>query len=52
MNVEVLLEQWGTYKKGDIIEDMPESTALACIANGAVKEAGSEVKTTKPKAKK
>ena len=34
--VEVILEKWGRYKKGDTIE-MPESTAKGCIKSGAVK---------------
>ena len=36
VKVEVILEKWGNYKKGDTLE-LNESTAKGCIANKAVK---------------
>ena len=36
IKVEVILEKWGSYKKGDTLE-LNESTAKGCIANKAVK---------------
>lgn len=38
MDVEVVSEKWGKYTKGDIITDMPLSTANAIIKHGIVKE--------------
>ena len=36
VKVEVILNKWGNYKKGDTLE-LNESTAKGCIANKAVK---------------
>lgn len=38
MKVVVIVESWGNYKLGDIISEMPESTAAACIANGVIRD--------------
>lgn len=38
MRLEVIVDKWGNYVKGDIILDMPESTALACMAHKVVKD--------------
>jgi len=37
MDVRVILDKWGRYSKGDIIKDMPDSTAQACIDSKAVR---------------
>lgn len=53
MDIEVLADVWGTYKKGNVIKNIPHSTALACIKTGKVKEAGTETPDSKtPKKKK
>lgn len=44
MDVEVVLKKWGTYKKGDVLNNVPKSTAEALIKAGSVKEAGSKPK--------
>ena len=36
VKLEVILNKWGNYKKGDTLE-LHESTAKGCIANKAVK---------------
>lgn len=36
VRVEVILNKWGNYKKGDTLE-LNKSTAKGCIANKAVK---------------
>jgi len=38
MDVRVILDKWGRYSKGEIIKDMPDSTAQACIDSKAVEE--------------
>lgn len=48
MDVKVIIEKWGNYIKGDVIEGMPESTAIAIIKRGVVEEVGEE-KEVKPK---
>lgn len=35
--VEVIADEWGTYKKGDKPPVMLRSTADACVAHGIVK---------------
>lgn len=45
VDVRVIVEKWGTYKKGDILTDVPDSTALACIKAGVVEDASEEEKT-------
>lgn len=53
MDIEVLADVWGKYKKGDVVKNIPDSTALACIKTGKVKEAGTETPDSKtPKKKK
>lgn len=42
MNVEVIVAKWGTYKLGDTIFDMPETTAQACIKHGVVRDLDAE----------
>ena len=44
MDVRVTVDKWGRYSKGDIIKDMPESTALACIKSGSVEEVKEKAK--------
>ena len=44
MDVVVTVKKWGKYSKGDVIKDMPESTAKACIKANVVEE-------NKPKSK-
>lgn len=49
MDVRVISELFGVYKKGDIIKDMPDSTAMACIKTGVVVAADStEATNVKP----
>lgn len=45
LDVRVIVEKWGTYKKGDILTDVPDSTALVCIKAGVVEDASEEEKT-------
>jgi len=48
MDVKVIVPKWGRYSQGDVIENMPESTAKACIKSGVVVENGEETEV-KPK---
>mgnify|MGYP000020356479 CR=1 FL=1 len=48
VKVEVILDKWGNYKKGDTLE-LNDSTAKGCIANGAVKVFSKKAKKTAPK---
>lgn len=52
MDVEVVIEAWGNYKKGDIVKNLPISTAEACIKTGKVKQVGTETTEVKPSKKK
>ncbi len=49
MDVKVIAKKWGRYSQGDIIENMPESTAKAIIKHGIVEEIGGEKTEVKPK---
>lgn len=49
MDVRVIVKKWGNYAEGDIIENMPESTARACIKSGVVEDANGEKTEVKPK---
>ena len=37
VKVEVIIDKWGTYKKGDILNAMARSTADACVKHKIVK---------------
>lgn len=54
MKVEVVIKKWGNYSKGESLDIPDESTARACIKNGAVKEFGKKEAKQKvtPKSKK
>lgn len=52
MDVKVIVKKWGNYAEGDIIENMPESTAKACIKAGVVEDAKGEKTEVKPKTAK
>lgn len=41
MEVKVIVEKWGRYNLGDVI-DLPESTALACAKAGKVEVSGGD----------
>ena len=47
MDLEVTAKKWGTYKKGDVLPNVAESTAKALIKAGVVKESGTKTKKSK-----
>lgn len=48
MKVRVIVPKWGRYLQGDVIENMPETTAKAIIKHGVLEEVGKETEV-KPK---
>lgn len=52
MNVRVIVDKWGRHSKGDIVKDMPLSTANACIAKGVVEDENSQEKVKPSKKEK
>ncbi len=38
MKLEVIPDKWGRYKKGDVLQGIPSSTANALIKSGKVRE--------------
>ena len=51
MDLKVVSKKWGKYSKGDVLKNVPLTTANALIKHGVVEDAATKKETTTKKRK-